>query len=200
MTDTDSLVYEIETEDFYQDIKHDISDKFDTSNVPESHPSGLPRLNKKIIGMFEDKCGGKIIRELCGLWAKLYAYTMHEGEIEEKRCKSVKENVVSKSIHFEDYKRCLFSGKEELRRMNVICSRGYELFTEKINKLPLSASYDKRIICEDKINMLAYGHYEHNSGHFFLRKMLGRLPGMDLEDPISLILRIRFSLILGTRW
>jgi len=34
MTDTDSLMYEIKTEDFYRDIKDDISEKFDTSNIP----------------------------------------------------------------------------------------------------------------------------------------------------------------------
>ena len=31
-TDTDSLIYEIETEDFYQDIAGDVEEKFDTSN------------------------------------------------------------------------------------------------------------------------------------------------------------------------
>ena len=33
-TDTDSLFYEIETKDFYKDIKEDINDKFDTSAYP----------------------------------------------------------------------------------------------------------------------------------------------------------------------
>ena len=31
-TDTDSLAYEIKTEDFYQDISNDVEEKFDTSN------------------------------------------------------------------------------------------------------------------------------------------------------------------------
>jgi len=33
MTDTDSLMYEIETDDFFEDIREDIKDKFDTSNI-----------------------------------------------------------------------------------------------------------------------------------------------------------------------
>ena len=33
MTDTDSLMYEIETGDFFEDIREDIKDKFDTSVV-----------------------------------------------------------------------------------------------------------------------------------------------------------------------
>ena len=52
----------------------------------------------------------------------------------------------------------MFSGKEELRKMNVTRSRGDELFTEEINKLTLSSADEKRIICEDKINTLLYGH------------------------------------------
>ena len=41
-TDTDSLCYEIETEDFFQDISGDVEEKFDTSNFPKDHPSGIP--------------------------------------------------------------------------------------------------------------------------------------------------------------
>ena len=40
-TDTDSLMYEIETEDFYKDISGDVKDRFDTSDYPDNHPSGI---------------------------------------------------------------------------------------------------------------------------------------------------------------
>ena len=61
-TDTDSLMYEIETEDFYKDISGDVKDRFDTSDYPENHPSGIPTgINKKVLGMFKDKATGKII-------------------------------------------------------------------------------------------------------------------------------------------
>jgi len=36
-TDTDSLCYEIETEDVYKDISPDVQEKFDTSNFPPNH-------------------------------------------------------------------------------------------------------------------------------------------------------------------
>jgi len=50
-TDTDSLMYEIETEDLYKDITPDIDQWFDTSEFQEGHPSGLPTgINKKVIG------------------------------------------------------------------------------------------------------------------------------------------------------
>jgi len=85
MTDTDSLVHEIKTEDCYRDIKDDISKKFATSIYQESF--NIPRLNKKVPRMIKDECGGKIISELVGLRAKLYSYKMCEDGIEEKRCK-----------------------------------------------------------------------------------------------------------------
>ena len=44
---------------------------------------------------------------------------MFEGK-ESKKCKGVKKSVVKKSITHADYKNCLFTGKEQLRKMNVI--------------------------------------------------------------------------------
>ena len=114
-TDTESLMYEIETEDFYKDISADVKDRFDTSDYPSDHPSGIPsRFNKKGLGMFKGEVGGKVIDEFVGLRAKLYSYKMFEGD-ESKKCKGVKKSVVKKSIAHEDYKKCLFTGKEQLR-------------------------------------------------------------------------------------
>ena len=161
-TDTDSLAYEIETEDFYKDISGDVRGFFDTSNFPKGHSSGIEvGCNKKVVGMFKDEAGGKIIREFVGLRAKLYAYKMHEGK-EEKRCKGVKKAVVKRSINFEDYKTCLFTGNPQTRTMNVIRSHGHELFTEEVNKIALSANDDKRVILEDGIHTLAHGHWRTN--------------------------------------
>ena len=60
MTDTDSLCYEIETEDFYEDISNDVEKGFDTSNFPKDHLSGIQGKNKKGPGMMKDETGGKI--------------------------------------------------------------------------------------------------------------------------------------------
>ena len=139
-TDTDSLMYEIQTEDFYKDISEDVTHRFDTSDYPPNHPSGF---NKKVLGMFKDEAGGKVIDEFVGLRAKLYLYKMFEGE-ESRKCKGVKKLVVKKSISHEDYKECLFTGKEQLRRMNVIRSHKHEICTEEVNKIALSPSDDKR--------------------------------------------------------
>ena len=158
-TDTDSLFYEIETEDFYKDISEDVKDKFDTSNYPENHPSGIPTgINKKVLGMFKDETGGKPIIEFVGLRAKLYSFKMDEGK-ENKKCKGIKKGVVEKCISHNDYLTCLITGKEQLRRQNIIRSYGHVLYTEEINKVALSAADDKRYLLKDSFDTLAWGHY-----------------------------------------
>ena len=77
-TDTDSLMFLIETEDFYKDIAPDVHDWFDTRNFPKDidgkflfRTSGIPTgVNEMVIGMFKDEVGGKIITEFVGLRAK----------------------------------------------------------------------------------------------------------------------------------
>ena len=159
-TDTDSLMYEIETEDFYKDISGDVKDRFDTSDYPENHPSGIPTgKNKKVLGMFKDEAAGKIIKEFVGLRAKLYSYKMDEGE-ESKKCKGVKRQVVVTSITHEDYKTCLRTGKEQLRKQNILRSYEHEVYTEEVNKVALSAQDDKRYILSNGVHTLAWGHYK----------------------------------------
>ena len=159
-TDTDSFLYEIQTEDFYKDISEDVKDRFDTSDYPEGHPSVIPTgVNKKVLGMFKDEATGKIIKEFVGLRAKLYSYKMDEGK-ENKRCKGIKKDVVEKSITHEDYKTCLQTGKEQLRRQNIIRSYEHTLYTEEVNKIALSATDDKRYLLKDSYDTLAWGHYK----------------------------------------
>ena len=159
-TDTDSLMYEIETEDFYKDIAGDVKDRFDTSDYPENHPSGIPTgENKKVLGMMKDEAAGKIIKEFVGLRSKLYSFIMDDGG-ETKKCKGIKKQVVERSIRHEDYKTCLTTGKELLRKQNILRSYEHEVYTEEVNKVALSALDDKRYILSDGMDTLAWGHYK----------------------------------------
>ncbi|XP_048582217.1 uncharacterized protein LOC125561810 [Nematostella vectensis] len=163
-TDTDSLMYEIKTKDFYKDISGDVRSMFDTSNFPKGHPSGIEvGVNKKVIGMFKDEAGGQQITEFVGLRAKLYSYKMDEGK-EEKKCKGVKRAVVKKSIGFDNYKDCLFDKKPQMILMNVIRSHKHDVYTETVNKVALSHEDDKRIICDDGIHTFAHGHFKTAAG------------------------------------
>jgi len=92
--------------------------------------------------MFEDECGGRTIETVWGVRAELCAFEMFDGE-ETKKCKGVQKYVVQKKTKFEN---CFFSGRKQLRKMNVICSDDHQICREKVNKVTLSAIDDKRII------------------------------------------------------
>ena len=155
-TDTDSLMILVETEDFYRDVSPYVHGLFDTSNYPKDHLSNIPTgVNKKVIGMFKDEVGGKIIAEFVGLRAKNYSYVC-DGE-EHKKCKGIKIGVTKKDISHEDYLNCLFHDIQLRRKMNVFRCHKHEVYSEEINKIALSANDDKRIILEDRIHTRPHG-------------------------------------------
>ena len=155
-TDTDSLMFQIKTKDFYKDIAGDVQDKFDTSDYPTNHESGIKTgVNKKVIGMFKDEVAGQQITHFVGLRPKLYCYKV-EDEKEIKKCKGIKSNVVKKSIDFDDYFKCLFSGEKQMRKMNIIRSEKHDIYSKEVNKIALSNEDDKRYVLKDKIHTLAF--------------------------------------------
>ncbi|XP_068083988.1 uncharacterized protein [Anabrus simplex] len=70
-TDTDSFIYQIKTDDYYNDIKPDLG-RFDTSNYPANNQYHLPLVNKKFLGKMKDECAGNIICSFVGTKSKSY--------------------------------------------------------------------------------------------------------------------------------
>ena len=109
--DTDSFVIYIKTEDFYKDIANDVERCFDTSNFDENDERPLPiGKNKKVIGLFKNELGGKIMTEFVGLRAKEYGYLMEDGK-EHKKAKGAKKCLIKRELMFENYKGSLFNDK-----------------------------------------------------------------------------------------
>ena len=74
--DTDSLVYNIKTEDFCSDISGDVKERFHTSGYDKADTRPLPiGVNKKVIRLMKGELGGKIMTEFVALRPKSYAYT-----------------------------------------------------------------------------------------------------------------------------
>ena len=96
------------------------------------------------------------MKEFISLRPKMYSYRV--GSNEPKECKGIKKCVVKKTISFEDYKRCLFEGREIHRSQMMFRSRKHKVRTFEVNKLALSREDDKRISI-DGISSLAMGHY-----------------------------------------
>ena len=156
--DTDSFVYDIETEDFYRDISNDVENRFDTSSYKDDGNRPFPvGKNKKVIGLMKDQVGGDMMREFVALRPKMYAYKVKSDEF--KKCKGIKKCVVKKDIKFEDCKRCLITGEMEYRSQTMFISRLHVITTIETNKLALSREDDKRIYI-DNINSLARGHWK----------------------------------------
>ena len=77
--DTDSFVLTIFTEDFFDDIKSDVERWFNTSNYDKNNKRPLQIVvNKKVIEMFKDELGGKIMKEFFAHRAETYSYLMED--------------------------------------------------------------------------------------------------------------------------
>ena len=150
-----SLIYDIETNDFYKDIADDVEVRFDTSGYVPDCPLPIG-LNKKVIGLMKDELGGKIMKEFVTLRPKMYSYKV--GNSESKKCQGIKKCLVKKTISFEDYKSCLLDGEESYRSQLLFKSSKHEVRTLEVNKLALSRDDDKRITV-DGIASLARGHH-----------------------------------------
>ena len=94
-TDTDSLTYEIEAEDVYEDFWSD-KDKFDNSDYPENSPY-YDKTNKKVIGKFKEESASTAIVEFVGLRSKMYSY-IKNYEKGGDTAKGIKKNVIKNYI------------------------------------------------------------------------------------------------------
>ena len=155
-TDTDSFIIHIITEDFYKDIANDVEKWIDTSNYNENDKRPLPiGKNKKVIGLFKDELGGKIMKEFCGLRAKTYAYLMDDSE--NQKAKGTKKCVIKRRVRFENSKDCLFNNKTILKSQQRFKSDCHDVYTEQINKIALRCNDDKRLQTFDKATTYPHG-------------------------------------------
>ena len=123
-------MYQIQSDDFYKDISEDIEDKFDTSDYPTDHKSGiLTGVNKKVIGMFKDEVAGQQITHFVGLRPKLYSFKIENNREDVRKCKGIKKNVVKKSLSFQQYVQCLFSGEKQMKSMKIIRSENHDIYS-----------------------------------------------------------------------
>ena len=109
-TDTDSLFYNIQTDDVYQDL-YNHKDMFDNSDYSKSSKFYFDE-NKKVIGKFKDEAAGNPIVRFAGNKSKMYSYEVElpGGEIKNnKACKGISKNVTKRDIEHKDYLSCLLN-------------------------------------------------------------------------------------------
>src|SRR5699024_6903640 len=85
-------------------------------------------------------------------------YSLICGNDTTKKAKGVNKSVV-KDLKIDDYKSVLFNQEEIYRTQYLIRSKSHRISTIKQEKKALSYKDNKRVILDDKINTLAYGHF-----------------------------------------
>jgi hypothetical protein len=157
--DTDSLIIEVFTNDIFEDMKERISE-YDTSDYDKHNIYGIPQVNKKVIGKFKDELNGRIIESFIGLASKSYSVKVFASNIEMKKAKGVKKNIVKNIITHNDYKICLESNICKDVKQIMIRSEKHEISTIEQNKIGLNWFDDKRCLIEGETDTLSWGHYK----------------------------------------
>ena len=157
-TDTDSLMYEIRTENVYEDFKRigEEKDCWDNSDYHKDSPYYSTH-NKKVIGKFKDETKGVPIIEFIGLRSKMYSYAKENGK-GWMTAKGVKNYVIRNKLTHENFKDVIDNSKRMRHNMNTIRSKKHTIGTYEIRKITLSCFDDKRYLLEDGVTSYAYGN------------------------------------------
>ena len=114
LTDTDSLTYEMKSENVYGEF-FKWKDLFNFSNYSKDSKI-FNETNKKVIGKMKDEFGGVIVTEFVGLKSKMHSMKKIDGE-EYNTAKGV--NVATE---FDKFKGALFNEKiirHKMKRIKV---------------------------------------------------------------------------------
>jgi len=180
-TDTDGLLYNIKTNNVYQDCLENIK-WFDLSDYTSSHPLFGPYhddSNKKVPGKFKDEYALSIISHVVALKAKMYGLRriacikdeenqedyMRDAntgklvfkDIECLKAKGLTKASVKNHLPLSEYKKALEENFQSYVTMTTIRSSAQKLHTERIKKKALNGLDTKRY-CINAVETLAFGH------------------------------------------
>ena len=178
LSDTDSFILAVYTEDGYQDL-YDLRDVMDLSEYSKNTSLGVfcDPTNKNKIGKFSDEKPKQIIRESINLKPKMYSLLTKILE-----CEKVNDNpdhkceatcfighystakaipkATQKRISHEDYRTVLQCHSSTMTNIRTIRSFNHNLYTIVNNRRGLSSFDDKKFIMDNGANTLSYGHYK----------------------------------------
>ena len=155
-TDTDSLAYEIKSENVYEEFLKR-KDLFDFSNyLKDSEFSD--ETNKKVIGKIKDEFGGFIATEFVGINLKMYSIK----KINDKELNTAKG--VNIATEFNEFKDVLFNKKIIRHEMKKIQAKKHKIGAYEIDKISLSCFGNKRHVLDDGIYTLAYFYKDSVAG------------------------------------
>ena len=152
--DTDSLIYDIETDDFYKDIADDVESRFDTSGYVPDRPLPVGK-NKKIIGLMKDELEGGIMKEfqnttLCPC-AFLCSYTINLPQL--LRSQSVMDKVPA---YFKDKEPPIIS----YQYTNTVANKLFN-FSSTFSNLDITNYLSNPQHCQCNTSKFCYEPHSH---------------------------------------
>ena len=178
LSDTDSFIYGVYTEDVYKDL-HDMRNLMDLSGYEKDTVLGKlsDKSNKKVPDKFSDEKPLEIIKEVVANKPKMYSiitkkiFCLNKDKIADHLCDENCQNghsatakgvprVAKQKIAHQDYKDVLLTSGTSMVSAQSIRTINNSLYSIKTTKRGLSAYDDKKYILDDKISTLSYGHYK----------------------------------------
>ena len=151
MMDTDSLMLEIKSDNFWKDVE-----AFNKKNNDWIQADGNSHNGQ--LGVFKSETGDDPIVEFVGLRAKMYSYITASDMKEHMKAKGVSKDALEKYSH-EEFVQVLDNRQATTVNMQSIRSYKHVLFTSEMLKRGLSCNDVKRWICSDKHQHIAiYGY------------------------------------------
>ena len=74
-----------------------------------------------------------------------------------KKAKGTKKCAIKQKLMFKNYKDSLFNNKTVYRSQERFRSYYHDVYTEEVNKIPLSSNDDKRLQTFDRVTAYPYG-------------------------------------------
>ena len=145
-TDTDSLMYELKTEDIYEDFSKN-KEIFDFSNFSDKSKY-YDDSNKLVGGKMKYETDGVAIEEFAGLKPKMYSLLV-DYSYEHKIAKGVNKNVIARISHSE------YKLRHSITRIQ---NKNHRMGTYDFNKISLQFSDDKMHILNHTYNRLALSY------------------------------------------
>ena len=169
MTDTDSLLVEIQCDDIYREIawiQVHYDCPIDTTTLSKSviEQYSICGEHNKEVGYFKLEADPLTIQEFVGLRPKVYSMREMDNPEPHMRSKGTPRESMELYMRHENYLRCLFHNNlpENVRQyvdVNKIQSKDHHLYSIKTSKVSISCNDSKRFIMQDNVHTLAYGHY-----------------------------------------
>lgn len=170
-TDTDSFIFEVQTNDFAKDVNTEL---WDFSNYPSNHPL-FSLINKKVEGKIKDETHGIPMAKLVALRSKSYAFVMDNSITKQQlddnssleKCvgKGISKSIL-KTSNFDSYYRAKFHNFKKENMCQTVSMFGFQsnkhiISTVQVEKQFVSSFDDKRYwLDENGVNQVPHGYYK----------------------------------------